>query len=783
MMYITNLLTHRLAASVWIWLTLMLAMLSQVSANVVIQLNNANITRESPTVTFPTIGYFQAKPHAVQHTGMLLLISMDAGCQFRKFDPRVMEILRQRKIAQSFESLGIAVSWKHAIEHDCFTYAQVAEAAAQFQTTYEKDVAPPVGIIFLILPGVNDGGPLDTPYNSGNGRVVDGAPVIDISFLSMKDGEGLQQLTVQPNISSISFNAHYEPGPWNAELFGAGYIAFCWLLVSMTILLVLYTCIRIFVIWRVHNGAMRRGARFYIYIYGIINAGFYAATQVTFGETYVQGCLHRGSSLISVIGFLMLMLLWASILAQVYPGRVAILLKVQIYIAMAVILLNVIFWIVLDIEKHTTELSYRSAVFTVSAIVIPGIQIVLSLTFALFSVKFAQSWYRFHVARDKFMELFIFSLIGFISFLFFSLYNVLYQRTDTSNPTPKQIGFLSVTSQVLAFIRMAAILCIFGLKIPKRHTSKSDWDSQSSTSANDQGNGYSDDTKYSGVNSKHIHQLMNDKHPMQNVSVHNSHAFEKKINCSTLNDGTRYETNKQEQEPSSAKTALTSALFCVQWSKTKQDKPDNSDRLSNTKQQMMKPSQSLHDVSVAIAESVKHSNRNNNNGNDDSGSNNKLEEPIQLSKVLASELSHYTDDTMDMSNTSTIDAAAAAAAEGGEEPFYTQPNHTLQSIVELPHLEETSETMEVEETTLNGCEKPLRKNSSNNIRFSKFPMKTPVVGLVVNTYGTPIAATSDVTSPTSPDRATIRTVRQSRLSSVSSTTSRDLFQAHPNRYI
>jgi hypothetical protein len=475
----------------------------------------------------------------------------------------------------------------------------------------------------------------------------------------------------------------------------------------------------------------------------------------------------------------MMMLLWASILTQVYPGRVALLLKVQVYIAMATAILNVILWIVFDVETHTSVMDYRSVAFTVRSIAIPGIQIILGLTFAMFAVKFAKSWYRFHVARDKFMKLSIFSLIGFVSFLFFSLYNVLYQRTDIYSPGPKQISFLNVASQVLAFIRMAVILCIFGFKIPKRSALEPDWNLQSNMSGNDQDQMYPAATKYSGINSKHIHQLMNDKHPMQNVSSYNTHVFEKD-NCSTISDSTLYENNQQKKAASTAKTGLASALFYAQWCKTKQEKPDNSDRFigissaelldyQNTKQQMMTPNQSMHDISVAIAESVKHNN-NNNNGN------NTLEEPIRLSELLAPELSQYTDDNTDMKKTSNITVTTTTTTE---EPFFSRPNHTLQSILELPHLEETAEAMEVEETILNNYEAQLR----TNIRFSKFPMRTPVAGAVVNCHRTPIATSSDVTNPTLPERATMKTTQQSHMSNVSPMTSRDLFQAHPNKYI
>ncbi|RKP26321.1 hypothetical protein SYNPS1DRAFT_27984 [Syncephalis pseudoplumigaleata] len=730
----------------------------QVAANVVFQFNLINATAPNPTLSLRTTGFFQMKPHATQSTGLLLTWPMEAGCEFARMLPSLVERVQATNATARHESTGIILSWKHAADSGCFTYAELARAAVQFQSSLPSNTLPPIRIIFLILPEHFNAGPLDPPYNAGSAAILDGAPAIDLAFLSLSDGQRYLHAINTPALESVTYNARYEPGPWNEELFSAGYIALCWLLFAATILVMAYTLLRLVCVWRVQPGALRLGSRLYIYVLGLANAILYAVAQTVYGESFLHSTINRTVWILSSLTFLLMLLLWASRLAHIHPGRTVLLLKIQVYVSMLVCLVNVIFWVMLDVENRTYSLEYREGMLSASILVIPVIEVVVSLTFALFAAKFAHGWYRFHMARNKFMELFAFSLVGCFSFLFASLRNVIYRRTSASDPSPQQVGLLHGSEQMIVFIRVAVVLCVLGVRPPKRRPSGSSWDVESCEEQQQQQQPgeqacRSVDTKHSNAG-LHVQQLMNDKHPMQSVGTYESHLLPTTAHSSSVDDATLCEQQEQAANTSKSRTSLTSSILCCPcWRQSGQVEQDHADHFvgvtstelldyQHAKQRMMKPSQSMHEVSRAMVEST--------------------HPPSQGSA--------------DAAKVSMDDNAAAT----DDEPFFGQPSYALQRIVEQPHLEETATAKEAKETALTTGETRMLRAT---LRFSKFPASTPVAGVVVNSHGTPIAsACADALSPTSPDRAT-RATRQSQLSRGSSITSREHFQAHPDRYI
>ncbi|KAI9593511.1 hypothetical protein BDF19DRAFT_447981 [Syncephalis fuscata] len=738
-------------ASVFFYFTLLTF---HVTANVVFQFNSANSSETSPTLNINTVGFLQTAPHYKEVRGVTIVWPMESKCRFMSVSPPLLESLQQSNLTNFYQSSGMMVTWTHANHNGCETYTQAAAAAADFMKSVPSGVFPPFRIMFMILDPTNNAGPYDLPYESINGRLADGAPEIDIAFINVADGARYKQLMDTAQAISITFNFRYEPGLWNDVLFSTGYIAYCWILFSIGVIVITYTLGRLVFLLRFRPGKLRLGSKVYIYALGLLTGVLYLNTQIIFGPGFFNTVMWQITSLLSTIAFLFMLLLWAQRLNQFYPGKIVLLLKLQCYGTLAFAIVHVIFWAIVRFMYTYADNQKTARINYVASIILQVMEFTIAAIFALLAIKFAYGWYRFHMVRDKFMELFLLSLIGFLSFLANALLNIILGKSNDLVSYYKFVYFMMLFRNTISLVRVVAILCILGVKIPKRAVYDSKWDAKSYTSKDQLkfNENHSSNKKYLGTN-RSVHQLMNNKHPIKSIgSFSDSNDLNKTGEYSLSNDDTL--CDQTDSDESSKQEGLIGILFCQNWRKQNREEQTCNERFDEisseellsyqtTKQQTVGPNKSLQEMSVAIAKSI----------------NARPLEPI----MSATEPFDF-----------TLNAPATESAINTENPFSNQPDCALQSIVELPHLEETAEAMELEEQALNNYEGQLVAN----IRFSKFPTAVSVANTTVQRSGLPVASSANTTIAQD-----YTTSNNSRMSNISVLTSREMYEAHPGRYI
>ncbi|RKP09652.1 hypothetical protein THASP1DRAFT_28566 [Thamnocephalis sphaerospora] len=460
-------------------------------------------------------GYFQANPRQTDYSGICMLWSLEETCRFTSMPANVTTSMRSIRQSRDYPTAAVLLSWQHAYAMGCRTYAQVATAAANFGATLPADAFPPLKLLILALSEDGTAGPQDRPYRARQAGVPDGPPDMDTAFINNADTGNIVKLTqASGGASLILFAARYTAGEWNAALFSGGYVAFCWILFVLLVGVSLYTIMRLVILWFRRRDFLRRGVHMVIYAIGVPAALLTAVVQVMFGETYLRATLEQVASLLTIVSLLLMIYLWGTRLGQVYPGPVAKLLRYHVLLSAAVTLAQFAVNMCLLHTSPTEADGGINAAYesleNATTLVIPGIQLFLASVFVIFAARFAHGWYHFYLARGKFGELFLLSLIGCFSFLALGVTGVVNASASGGHLSVAVFTALAVLRQLAILTRAMAVLCVYGLRPPTRTAMSNAWRSRTRESLN--GHNFTDTSQQHSVASTISSYLSSENH-------------------------------------------------------------------------------------------------------------------------------------------------------------------------------------------------------------------------------------------------------------------------------
>jgi hypothetical protein len=441
-------------------------------------------------ITIPTFDYFQYPSKHYEARGYPVfakLVPADpdlpdpkrGNCKVLPAEP-FPDGQAAKDIMENYQESIMIMQWNMASKCGAVTFSQLWPLAKEFAQDIEGAGLPPSNTLVISLSIRYKGleaNPYEEKYRSNLAGVNDGPPPNDLHVVSFGLTSGKEFIKADMEHRKEAKIAEYqvvqELDPWNAAFTSIAFRIFEWLFIILNIAFIGTACWRIVQI--IQTGKFEFDLRNAIFVLGVVGATLYTVTLFLTIRSRSRRLVTNVSGYCETMAFHLLLYLWSMFMKQIrmQTKHAITVFRVVVFISMGVVTFTFIAQMI--VHNVRTSASILRMVRVVE-IVLPIMQFIIALTFALYSWQFYQKREAAKISprtQTALFRLTILAVMAFVCYMFLSINNIGVVK-DKLQQSPGMAVFGYYYLQVMFTLRNVSLLAILGVAAPKSDKSKGD---------------------------------------------------------------------------------------------------------------------------------------------------------------------------------------------------------------------------------------------------------------------------------------------------------------------